>query len=108
MKNPSARSAQPHRFSRRDFLRAGTAAGGGLLLELALPGSASLAAAATAQPFAPNAFIRIARDGSVTLVMHKVEMGQGTYTAMSMLLAEELEVDPSRVELELAPPDDAL
>ena len=108
MKNPSARSAQPHRFSRRDFLRAGTAAGGGLLLELALPGSASLAAAATAQPFAPNAFIRIARDGSVTLVMHKVEMGQGTYTAMSMLLAEELEVDPSRVQLEHAPPDDAL
>ena len=108
MKNPSARSAQPNRFSRRDFLRAGTAAGGGLLLELALPGSASLAAAATAQPFAPNAFIRIARDGSVTLVMHKVEMGQGTYTAMSMLLAEELEVDPSRVQLEHAPPDDAL
>src|SRR2546426_3300109 len=61
-----------------------------------------------ARAFKPNGFIRIDRDGGVTLVMHKVEMGQGTYTAMPMLLAEELEVDLSQVRLEHAPPDDAL
>ncbi len=58
--------------------------------------------------FAPNAFVRIDRDGRVTLMMHKVEMGQGTYTSMPMLLAEELEVDLSQVHLEHAPPDDKL
>src|SRR3989454_923207 len=61
-----------------------------------------------ARAFKPNGFIRIDRDGGVTLVMHKVEMGQGTYTAMPMLLAEELEVELSQVRLEHAPPDDAL
>src|SRR5207244_8647808 len=47
------------------------------------------------------------RDGRVTLIMHKVEMGQGTYRSMPMLLAEELEVDLTQVRLEHAPPDDA-
>src|SRR3989442_5011911 len=56
----------------------------------------------------PNGFIRIDRHGRVTLIMHKVEMGEGTYTSMPMLLAEELEVDLSQVRLEHAPPDDAL
>src|SRR2546426_11971325 len=60
-----------------------------------------------ARAFKPNGFIRIDRDGRVTLIMHKVEMGQGTYTSMPMLLAEELEVDLSQVQLEHAPPDDA-
>jgi len=48
-------------------------------------------------PFAPNAFIRIDRQGAVTLVMPMVEMGQGIYTAMAMLLAEELEVGLDQV-----------
>jgi len=52
----------------------------------------------------PNGSHRVDRDGHVTLIMHKVEMGQGTYTAMPMLLAEELEVDLSQVRLEHAPP----
>ena len=56
--------------------------------------------------FAPNAFIRIGRDDSVTLVMPYVEMGQGTYTSMPMLIAEELEVSLDQVTLEAAPPDD--
>jgi isoquinoline 1-oxidoreductase subunit beta len=93
---------------RRRFLKAGAAVTGGLVLELSLPGSGMLSAQGSAPPFAPNAFIRIARDGTVTLVMHKVEMGQGTYTSMPMLLAEELEVDLAQVRLEHAPPDDAL
>ncbi|HEY7758165.1 MAG TPA: xanthine dehydrogenase family protein molybdopterin-binding subunit [Burkholderiales bacterium] len=105
MNSTIRRSADPS--ERRDFLRVGAVVTGGLVLALSLPGRRSLAAAPDAQPFAPNAFIRIARDGTVRLVMHKVEMGQGTYTAMSMLLAEELEVDLSRVQLEHAPPDDS-
>ena len=55
-----------------------------------------------------NAFVRIGRDDKVTLVMPQVEMGQGTYTSMSMLIAEELEVDLSQVTLEAAPPNDKL
>ena len=66
------------------------------------------AKAADVSTFAPNAFVRIGRDGQVTLIMHKVEMGQGTYTSMPMLLAEELEVDLSQVRLEQAPPSDEL
>src|SRR6202043_1367432 len=56
--------------------------------------------------FAPNAFISIAADGSVTLTMPYVEMGQGTYTAIPMLMAEELEVDLKQVRLEHAPPNE--
>ena len=98
-------------LSRRTFLRAGAAAGGGLLVSFTLPARIGAALAGGAPPprdFMPNGFIRIDPDGRVTLVMHKVEMGQGTYTSMPMLLAEELEVDLSQVRLEHAPPDDAL
>ena len=62
----------------------------------------------TAGEFAPNAFIRIARDGTTTLVMPQVEMGQGVYTAIAMILAEELDADFARVKLEHAPPNDKL
>jgi isoquinoline 1-oxidoreductase subunit beta len=92
------------RMSRRAFLETSAAVGGGLLVGFALP---PLRAWSQDRGFAPNAFIRIDPDGRVTLIMHKVEMGQGTYTAMPMLLAEELEVDLSQVRLEHAPPDDA-
>ncbi len=104
-------STAVHTLSRRTFLRAGAAAGGGLLVSFSLPariGTALAAGPQAAREFKPNGFIRIDRDGGVTLVMHKVEMGQGTYTSMPMLLAEELEVDLSQVRLEHAPPDDAL
>ncbi len=99
------------RISRRTFLKASAAAGGGLLLSfrlLALMRNAEAAETAKANTFAPNAFIRIDRQGRVTLVMHQVEMGQGTYTALPMLLAEELEVDLAQAHLEHAPPDDKL
>jgi isoquinoline 1-oxidoreductase subunit beta len=94
-------------LTRRTFLAASAAAGGGLLLSVSLPALTRNAEAADAT-FAPNAFVRIGRDGQVTLIMHKVEMGQGTYTSMPMLLAEELEVDLSQVRLEPAPPSDEL
>ena len=58
--------------------------------------------------FAPNALIRIDDAGQTTLVMPQVEMGQGVYTSISMILAEELDADFSRVALEHAPPSDKL
>jgi isoquinoline 1-oxidoreductase subunit beta len=58
--------------------------------------------------FAPNAFIRIDHTGKTTLVMPQVEMGQGVYTAVAMILAEELDADFSQVVLEHAPPNDLL
>jgi len=59
-------------LSRRAFIKAGAAAGGGLLLSIGLR-----AAAADTNSFAPNAFVRIDRDGRVTLIVCQVEMGQG-------------------------------
>ena len=83
-------------LSRRGFLQAGAAAGGGLMLSLTLPPGKAEAA----DIFTPNAFIRIGSDGQIVLTMPYVEMGQGTYTAIPMLIAEELEVDLKQVRLE--------
>jgi len=58
--------------------------------------------------FAPNAFIRIDAHGKVTLIMPQVEMGQGIYTAVAMILAEELDAAFDQVTLEAAPPSDKL
>jgi len=99
------RSATAKALSRRSFLQAGAAAGGGLLLSLSLP---RVSGAANAKDFAPNAFIRIGGDGRIVLTRPYVEMGQGTYTAIPMLIAEELEVDLKQVELEHAPPNEKL
>ena len=102
-----AGSPAPKGFSRRGFLRVGAAAGGGLMLGLRLPLAGGEAEAAEAS-FTPNAFIRIAPDGEVVLTMPYVEMGQGTYTSIPMLIAEELEVKLSQVRLEHAPPNEKL
>jgi isoquinoline 1-oxidoreductase subunit beta len=93
-------------LSRRRFLRTTAAAGGGLLLSIELPFAGRAAAAADSTGFAPNAFIRIGSNGQVVLTMPYVEMGQGTYTSIPMLIAEELEVDLAQVQLEHAPPDE--
>jgi isoquinoline 1-oxidoreductase subunit beta len=97
-------------IGRRDFLKVGSAIGGGLLLTFSLPELVRTArgAAVEQESFAPNAFIRIGREDEVTLTMPMVEMGQGIYTTMAMLIAEELEVDIDRVRLEHAPPNDSL
>ena len=93
---------------RRFFLKT-MAAGGGLLLQIALPaarardGAASKAGQAAWQA---NAMLRIASDGKVTMTMPYVEMGQGTYTSIPMLIAEELELGLKDVVLEHAPADD--
>jgi isoquinoline 1-oxidoreductase beta subunit len=95
-------------LSRRRFLKAGAAAGGGLMLSLSLPFASGQAEAADAGDFAPNAFIRIDGDGQIVLTMPYVEMGQGDYTAIPMLIAEELEVGLNQVRLEHAPPNEKL
>ena len=95
-------------LSRRNFLRVGAAAGGGLMLSLGLPFANGEAEAANANDFVPNAFIRIDGNGQIVLTMPYVEMGQGTYTSIPMLIAEELEVDLKQVRLEHAPPNERL
>jgi isoquinoline 1-oxidoreductase subunit beta len=96
-------------LSRRNFLIAGAAVGGGLVIGFAVPkllnGKFGNQEVAT---FNPNAFIKIDSTGQVTLTMSKAEMGQGVFTSVTMLLAEELEVDPNKVVLEQAFPDDKL
>src|SRR5258705_4485010 len=102
------RSPSANGLSRRSFLQAGAAAGGGLMLSLSLPFANGEAEAADADGFTPSAFIRIDRDGQIVLTMPYVEMGQGTYTSIPMLIAEELEVDLKQVQVEHAPPDEKL
>jgi isoquinoline 1-oxidoreductase beta subunit len=94
--------------SRRDFLKVSAVAGGGLLLSVNMAFLMRDAEAAVAGGFTPNAFISIGADGRVLLTMPYVEMGQGTYTAIPMLIAEELEVDLQQVKLEHAPPNEKL
>jgi isoquinoline 1-oxidoreductase subunit beta len=95
-------------LSRRGFLRASAAAGGGLMLSVSLPFANGEVRAAGAETFAPNAFIRIGGDGQIVFIMPYVEMGQGIYTSVSMLIAEELEVGLDQVRLEHAPPNPEL
>jgi len=93
-------------LSRRTFLATSAAAGGGLMLNLSLPLGRS--EAAPSESFVPNAFIRVGSDGQVVLTMPYVEMGQGTYTSIPMLIAEELDVSLKQVRLEHAPPNEKL
>ena len=104
----NASRASDTSLSRRSFLATSAAVGGGLILSLRLPFLDFQAEAADAGVFAPNAFIRIGSDGQVVLVMPYVEMGQGTYTSIPMLIAEELEVDLKQIRLEHAPADERL
>ena len=111
--------------SRRRFMQLGATAGGGLLFGFSLfgcqksedrkeappekaVGQASTEHSDTPPGLARDAFIRIDRAGIVTLIIHKVEMGQGTFTSMPMLLAEELGADLSKVKLEQAPANNEL
>src|SRR5258705_272282 len=95
-------------LSRRQFLSVSAALGGGLLIGFTTSPSIRNAEGAAGATFAPNAFIRIGSDGKVVLIMPYVEMGQGTYTSIPMLIAEELEVDLKQVRLEHAPPNEKL
>ena len=98
------------RLSRRALLKVGAAVGGGLMIGWVPHGAdeaSAEAAPAAANVFAPDAFIRLDRSGKVTVVVPVIEMGQGTYTSLPMIIAEELDVDMSNVTYEHSPPDKA-
>ncbi len=102
----------PPGLGRRDFLNASVAVGGGLMLALALPGYAGKTkrAARSAGMGADeqlNAWLRIASDNSITIIVDRSEMGQGVYTALPMLLAEELNVGIDAIQIVAAPVGDA-
>ena len=91
--------------SRRTILAGQRGSRRGLMIGWWLPaGMLPADAAAGDQPFAPNAFIRIDRAGKVTVISPMIEMGQGTFTSLPMLVAEELDVDMTNVAVEHSPP----
>jgi isoquinoline 1-oxidoreductase subunit beta len=96
--------------SRREFLQTTAAVGGGLMIGFFVPGrtfAATEAAKGASEAFRPNAYIRIAGNDEVTLIVGMSEMGQGVLTSIPQLLAEELEADWRRVRVEQAPVDPA-
>jgi isoquinoline 1-oxidoreductase beta subunit len=82
-------------LSRRDFMKVAAVGGTGLLLSFYLPSRDS--EATEPQVFAPNAWLKIQADGTVTITVHKSEMGQGVLTALPMIVAEELDADWNKV-----------
>src|SRR6266478_7356 len=89
---------------RREFLKKSAAGGTGLVIGFYLPGKfEALAAVPPSEPAALNAWVRIAPDDTVTILIDKSEMGQGVVTSLAMLLAEELEFDWKKVKTEFAP-----
>jgi isoquinoline 1-oxidoreductase beta subunit len=94
--------------SRRGFLKAGAVASSGLVLGFFMPGANRLACAAEAAKtvYAPNAFLRVAPDNTVTVMVNRLEFGQGVHTALPMLIAEEMDADWPQMRGELAPAAD--
>ncbi len=89
--------------SRRDFLKTSAIVSGGLLMELGLSGVLNQAQAA-GTVHTPNAWVHIADNNTITLISARSEMGQGVYTSMPMLIAEELHVKLSQIKVAIAPP----
>lgn len=90
-------------LSRRDFVRAGIAAGAGLTIAIHLPGCSPRAPVVSGPPFEPNAWLKIGTDGVVTVVVDKSEMGQGVLTSLPQMIMEELDGDWTTVRIESAP-----
>ena len=88
--------------SRRGFMQGSAAVTGGLMLGVSVPMSGPAQAAGMLHT--PNAFVHIADDNTITLISARSEMGQGVYTSMPMLIAEELNVDVSKIQVAIAPP----
>jgi isoquinoline 1-oxidoreductase beta subunit len=91
------------RLDRRNFLKVGTAAAGGLLVGFYFPGKTAFAAEPANSGKQLNAFVHVGTDDVVTFIIHKPENGQGTTTSLAQLLAEELEVDWKKIRWEYAP-----
>jgi isoquinoline 1-oxidoreductase beta subunit len=91
---------------RRDFLKLTAFAGGGLVIALTLPGCGKKPLGSAVGGM-PNAWLRIGGDNSITVLVDRSEMGQGVYTALPMLIAEELEVPLAAIAVEAAPPGEA-
>jgi isoquinoline 1-oxidoreductase beta subunit len=92
--------------TRRDFLKTSAAVSGGLVIAFVAPGAKRFALAAPApgaDPFVPNAFLRIGSDDTITVLSAHSEMGQGIWTSLPMLIAEELDADWSKIKVEHAP-----
>ncbi|HEY5177394.1 MAG TPA: xanthine dehydrogenase family protein molybdopterin-binding subunit [Terriglobales bacterium] len=98
-------SSATMKVDRREFLKGAAAGATGLVIGFYLPNrlEARAAAAVEAVPFAPNAWIRIGTDDTVTLVIDKSEMGQGVVTSLSMLIVEDLECDWKKIRTVFAP-----
>jgi isoquinoline 1-oxidoreductase beta subunit len=96
-----------HKVDRRTFLKTTGVAAGGLMLGFRIPGTRPANAQSSATPTSLNAYIQIATDDTVTLFIHKAEMGQGTVTSLAMLLAEELECDWKKIRTEFPGVDPA-
>ena len=94
-------------IDRRNFLIGGTVIGAGLYLGIRFAESRFDTALVSKHTFEPNAFLRIAPDDTITVIIGKSEMGQGIYTGLAMVVAEDLDVDPRRVQVEFAPVDPA-
>jgi isoquinoline 1-oxidoreductase beta subunit len=93
------------RLSRRGFLKGSAVLGGGLVVAFVIPAAHRFAVGAENQGnvFAPNAFLRIGNDNSVTVLLGHSEMGQGIWTGLTMLIAEELDADWSKIRVEHSP-----
>jgi isoquinoline 1-oxidoreductase beta subunit len=91
-------------INRRDFIKVGAFAGGGLLISIAMPFKGLLSTKSRRNIFSPNAFLRIGEDDSIVIILSKVEMGQGIWTTLPMLLAEELDCDWNKITVEHSPP----
>jgi isoquinoline 1-oxidoreductase subunit beta len=103
---PSALSPQPSALSRREFLRSTATLSAGLIVAFCLPAALRRAVAQQGMGAAmtsPNAFVRIAPDSSVTILLKHSEMGQGIWTSLPMVVADELDCDWSKVRVEHAP-----
>jgi isoquinoline 1-oxidoreductase subunit beta len=91
------------KVSRRDFIRTGITLGGGLILACHFNVPGPEGGPAHPAVFVPNAFLQVDSDGSVTVIVNKSEMGQGVYTSLPMIIAEELDCDWKLVRVEPAP-----
>jgi isoquinoline 1-oxidoreductase subunit beta len=104
---PPARVEDAHDAGRRDFCRQAARLGGGLVLAMTLPAFGGRARTDAGAQSTLNAWLRIGADDSITILVDRSEMGQGVYTALPMLLAEELEIDLAAVKIVSAPAGDA-